>query len=50
MVLGDYLQAMPPEYATEGEFIRLTEDDVNRRLPLYFLFVSTCLERISVLD
>lgn len=31
IILGDYLQQMPPEYATEGEFIRLTEEDVNRR-------------------
>lgn len=38
VVLGDYLQAMPPEYATEGEFIRLTEEDVNRRLLLLIIF------------
>lgn len=31
VILGDYLQPMPPEYATEGEYVRLTEDDVNKR-------------------
>lgn len=38
VILGDYLQPVPPEYATEGEFVRLTEDDVNRR----YIF-SSCL-------
>ncbi|KAJ8966315.1 hypothetical protein NQ314_003580 [Rhamnusium bicolor] len=33
IILGDYLQPVPPEMQTDGtEFIHLTEEDVNRRL------------------
>jgi hypothetical protein len=32
VILGDYLQPVPPEMATEGEYIYLTEEDVSRRL------------------
>ncbi|KAJ8955723.1 hypothetical protein NQ318_008595 [Aromia moschata] len=33
IILGDYLQPVPPEMQTDDtEFIHLTEDDVNRRL------------------
>ncbi|XP_015837092.1 bromodomain adjacent to zinc finger domain protein 2B isoform X4 [Tribolium castaneum] len=33
VILGDYLQPVPPEMAAEaGEYIHLTEEDVNRRL------------------
>ncbi|XP_018573491.1 bromodomain adjacent to zinc finger domain protein 2B isoform X3 [Anoplophora glabripennis] len=33
VILGDYLQPVPPEMQTDGtEFIYLTEEDVNRRL------------------
>ncbi|RZC05013.1 bromodomain adjacent to zinc finger domain protein 2B, partial [Asbolus verrucosus] len=33
VILGDYLQPVPPEMSTDGgEYIYLTEEDVNRRL------------------
>ncbi|XP_065166664.1 bromodomain adjacent to zinc finger domain protein 2B isoform X6 [Atheta coriaria] len=32
VILGDYLQAMPPEFGGDGEFIRMSEEDVSKRL------------------
>lgn len=31
-IIGTYLQAAPAPYATDGEFVRLTENDVTQRL------------------
>lgn len=31
LILGDYLQKPPPGVTSEGEYIRMSEDDVNKR-------------------
>ncbi|XP_045483228.1 bromodomain adjacent to zinc finger domain protein 2B isoform X2 [Harmonia axyridis] len=32
VILGNYLQPVPPEMAMDGEFVQLTEEDVTKRL------------------
>ncbi|KAK9720736.1 Methyl-CpG binding domain [Popillia japonica] len=32
VILGDYIQPMPPEFGTDQEIVRLTEEEVLRRL------------------
>ncbi|XP_049817838.1 bromodomain adjacent to zinc finger domain protein 2B isoform X4 [Aethina tumida] len=44
VILGDYLQPVPPEMATDGsEFIHLSEEDVNRRLEELKMAMRTSL-------
>ncbi|CAH0551752.1 unnamed protein product [Brassicogethes aeneus] len=44
VVLGDYWQPVPPEMSADGsEFIRLTEDDVTRRLEELKMAMRTSL-------
>lgn len=35
LILGDYLQKPPPGVTSEGEYLRMSEDDVNKRYVIY---------------
>lgn len=56
-IIGDFLQPAPSELANDGEFIRMSDEDVAKRFFLHlknfnFLFPLPCniMKRLGVFD
>lgn len=47
-IVGTYLQAAPAPYATDGEFVRLTENDVTQRLEEIRLYTRQTSGQLNV--
>lgn len=47
-IIGTYLQAAPAPYATDGEFVRLTENDVTQRLEEIRLYTRQTSGQLNV--
>jgi hypothetical protein len=47
-IIGTYLQAAPAPYATDGEFVRLTENEVTQRLEEIRLYTRQTSSQLNV--
>lgn len=47
-LVGTFLQAAPPPYATDGEFVRMTDSEVSQRLEEIRLYTRQSMTQLNV--